>query len=148
VELITERTVFATYVRDSLITMQKQKFRKARSTINKMLSQLMEEDSDDDIPSSMGGRAMHQPLRPIPATPSYYVASPSEMYQPPPHMWRHNAPPASVWGSQTQDYMEKYMQQPRDPMMPHPLPVLGQQQLQQRTPTSVSSEATFQTCHD
>uniref|UniRef100_UPI00358E3DCC uncharacterized protein n=1 Tax=Myxine glutinosa TaxID=7769 RepID=UPI00358E3DCC len=81
---ITERTAFATYVHDSLISMSKPKFRKTRSAINKMLSQLMEEDSDDDIPSSMGGPAMPQ-LRPSSA-PSSYVSSPSEMYQPPPHM--------------------------------------------------------------
>uniref|UniRef100_UPI00358EA23D uncharacterized protein n=1 Tax=Myxine glutinosa TaxID=7769 RepID=UPI00358EA23D len=74
---ITEQTAFATYVRDSLISMSKPKFRKTRSAINKMLLQLMEEDSDDDVPSSMGGPAMPQ-LRPSSA-PSSYVSSPSEM---------------------------------------------------------------------
>ena len=58
---ITARIAFANYVRDSLLTMSKAKYKKARSTINRLLSDLMDEDSDDDVPSAMGAP-------PIPAT--------------------------------------------------------------------------------
>jgi hypothetical protein len=143
---VTERTAFATYVRDSLISMSKPTFKKARSAINKMLSQLMEEDNDDDIPRSIEDPVMSDPRPRSSAPSSYSVSAPSEMYQPPPNMWRHKAPPASVWGSQTQEYMEQYMQQPMQyqqspaPQMMHPpLPAPNQQQQQQRTSPSVST---------
>ena len=54
---------------------------------------------------------MPPPIRP-PNTPSYVSQSSSEMYQPPPHMWRHKPPHASVWASATKEYMEQYRQQP------------------------------------
>ena len=44
----TARVAFANYVRDSLMTMSKANYKKVRSSINRVLSQLMEEDSDDD----------------------------------------------------------------------------------------------------
>ena len=50
---ITARTTFANYVKDSLLTMSKPKYKKARSTINRLLSELMDEESDDDIPSAI-----------------------------------------------------------------------------------------------
>ena len=46
---ITARTAFANYVKDSLLTMSKAKYKKARSTINRLLSDLMEDNSDDDM---------------------------------------------------------------------------------------------------
>ena len=46
---ITARTAFANYVKDSLLTMSKAKYKKARSTINRMLSDMIEDDSDDDM---------------------------------------------------------------------------------------------------
>ena len=58
---ITARTTFANYVRDSLLTMSKAKYKKARSTINRLLSDMVDDDSDDDIPAAMGAA-------PIPAT--------------------------------------------------------------------------------
>ncbi|XP_029308296.1 uncharacterized protein LOC115021781 [Cottoperca gobio] len=45
---VTQRSVFANYVRDSLVTMSKRKFKKVRSAMNHILSEVMEEDSDAD----------------------------------------------------------------------------------------------------
>ncbi|XP_028415613.1 sushi domain-containing protein 2-like [Dendronephthya gigantea] len=50
---ITARSVFANYVKESLLTMSKSKYTKARSSINRLLSELMDEDSDDEFPSAM-----------------------------------------------------------------------------------------------
>lgn len=158
---ITARTAFANYVKDSLLTMSKANYKKARSTINRLLSDLMDEDSDDDIPSAMGTppipatqQASHSqpphPLRPSSA-PSFGSSAPSTsaQYQPPPHMWRNVPPASSVWGSQSMEYMEQYHQQPfQHPhqQMPPPslqqmMPQQTQQQQQQRTttPTPVSA---------
>ncbi|XP_013869559.1 uncharacterized protein LOC106521510 isoform X2 [Austrofundulus limnaeus] len=103
---ISERTVFANYVCDSLLTMNKRKFRKARSAISKVLSQVLDEDSEDDpqtLPSVP--HDMPPPARPISAQ-ADCSSSLSEMYQPPPSMWRHGAPQASVWASATPEYMQ------------------------------------------
>ena len=43
---ITARTAFANYVKDSLLTMSKVKYKKAKSTISKLLSYLMDEESN------------------------------------------------------------------------------------------------------
>ncbi|XP_054630201.1 uncharacterized protein LOC129180119 [Dunckerocampus dactyliophorus] len=43
---ITATAAFANYVRDSLVSMSQRKFRKARSRINAILSELMDEESD------------------------------------------------------------------------------------------------------
>ena len=53
---ITSRTSFASYVKDSLLTMSKANFKKARSSINRLLTDLMDEDSDDDddMPGATG----------------------------------------------------------------------------------------------
>lgn len=103
---ITARTAFANYVKDSLLTMPKAKYKRARSTINKLLSNLMDENSDDDIASALIP-ATHQdtsqppqPVRPS-STPASFGFFGSEQYQPP-HTWKH-APP--VW-----EYMEQYRQ--------------------------------------
>ncbi|KAJ3597124.1 hypothetical protein NHX12_003524 [Muraenolepis orangiensis] len=47
---ITATAAFANYVRDSLVSMPRRKFRKARSRINTILSELMEE-SDEEVPT-------------------------------------------------------------------------------------------------
>ena len=110
---ITARTAFANYVKDSLLTMSKYK---ARSTINRLLSELMDEESDDDIPSAMEAppikgtqQASHSqpphPPRPISSTPfcSFSSSTPSfsEHYQKPPHMSINVPPASSVWGSRS-----------------------------------------------
>ena len=46
---MTARTAFANYVRDSLLTMSKADYKKARSTINKVLSELMDDSGDDNM---------------------------------------------------------------------------------------------------
>jgi hypothetical protein len=166
---ITARTTFVNYVKDSLLTMSKAKYKQARSTINRLLSDLMEENSDDDIPSAMELPipAIHQashsqpphPLRPSSA-PSFssFGSSASEQYQPPPHMWKNVPPASSVWGSQSTEYMEQYHQQPFQHLhqqMPPPPPLhqimphhqqprqqtQQQQQQQQRTTTSTPVSA-------
>ena len=169
---LTERTTFANYVRGSLVTMSTRKFKKARSAMNRILSQLMEEDNDTndtpDVPSAdpfmRGGPVMPQ-VRPS-SNGSYSSSSyasrspsPSEAYQPLPHAWRHQSPAATVWGSQTQEYVDQYMPQPlqqqqqqyhhlisrpqqqqqRMPPPPPPPPSQQQQQQQQQTATSVST---------
>jgi len=45
---LTARTVFANYVKDSLLTMSMAKYKKARSTINSLLSTLIDDSDDDD----------------------------------------------------------------------------------------------------
>lgn len=141
--------------------MSKVKYKKARSTISMLPSDLMDEESDDDIPSAMEApiqatqQASHSqqphPLRPSSAPPfsSFGSSAPSisEQYQPPPHMWRNVPPRSSMWGSQS---MEQYHQQPfqhphhqmpplpRQQMIPppqQPAPQPPQQTEQQRTTT-------------
>lgn len=128
---VTERTTFANYVRDSLVTMSKPKFKKARLAMNRILSEVMEDDSDgeEEVPRttdfSMGCVTM--PVRPqsaMSASSSGWHSSsshaskspahsPCQAFQPLPHQWRHQAPPgSSVWASQTQEYVDQYMQQP------------------------------------
>ena len=111
---INECSAFANYVRDSLLTMSRHKFKKVRSAINKVLTNAMEEDSENESePQTLQIKPnyMPPPIRP-PKTPSYVSQSSSEMYRPPPHMWRHKPPHASVWASATKEYMEQYRQQP------------------------------------
>ena len=162
---ITGRTAFANYVKDSLLTMSKANYKKARSTINRLLSDLMDEDSDDDIPSAIGAlpipasqQASHSqpphPLRPssAPSFGSFGSSAPSTsvQYQPPPHMWRNVPPASSVLGSQSMEYMEQYHQQlVQHPhlQMPPPLQQMMRQQTEQQqqqrtpkpTPTPVSA---------
>ena len=155
---ITARTAFANYVKDSLLTMSKSNYKKARSTINRLLTDLMDEDSNDDIasaivtppiPATQQACPSQQPhpLRPssAPSFSSFDSSAPviSQQYQPPPHMWRNVPPASSVWGSQSMEYMEQYnhqtFQHPHE-QMPRPLlqqimPRQTQQQLQQRTTT-------------
>lgn len=129
----------ANYVRDSLLTMSKATYQKARSPINRLLSDFIDEDSDDGIPSAMGtplipATQQHSHIQPPPlrtsSAPSFSSSSPSEQFQPPPTMWRHVPPASSVWGSQSTEYMEQYHQQP----FQHP-----HQQMPRRTPTPVSA---------
>jgi len=111
---ITANAAFANYVRDSLVSMSKRKFRKARSRINTILSELIDEESDEEEPPIVPTFPAPASVRPSSA-PATSTPTASEMYQPPPHMWRHKAPAASVWGSQTTDYVDPYMQQPLQP---------------------------------
>lgn len=108
---ITAATAFANYVRDSLISMSTRKFRKARSRIHTILGELMDEESDEDEEETPKAPTTNAPARTSSAS-GTYIPTASEMYQPPPHMWRFKPPPASVWGSQTADYVNQYMQQP------------------------------------
>ncbi|XP_014663104.1 PREDICTED: uncharacterized protein LOC106805847 [Priapulus caudatus] len=58
---ITATAAFANYVHDSLVSMSKRKFRKARSRINTILSELMDEESDEEEPPRV-------PTFPVPAS--------------------------------------------------------------------------------
>ena len=49
---MTARSAFANYVRDSLMTMPKASYKKARSSINRLLSELMEDSDNDDLPAA------------------------------------------------------------------------------------------------
>ena len=97
----------------------------------------MSEDSDEEVhtirtnavPAS--GVVQH-PSAPPTASTSY--KTPSELCQPPPHMWTHQPPAASVWGSQTADYVHQYLQQPLEPQV--------QQKESQDTQQSPSGTAT------
>ena len=103
---ITATVAFANYMCDSLLSMSKRKFRKARSRFTAILSELLEEESDEEEPPI---------VHTVPAPASVRTSIAPATYQPPPHMWRHKAPAASVWGSQTTDYVDPYMQQPLQP---------------------------------
>ncbi|XP_076053868.1 uncharacterized protein LOC143032763 [Oratosquilla oratoria] len=46
------RAAFANYVRDSLMTMPKASYKKARSSINRLLSELMEDSDNEDLPAA------------------------------------------------------------------------------------------------
>ena len=127
--------------------MSKVKYKKARSTISMLPSDLMDEESDDDIPSAMEAPIQaSQPLSTTsPTEPQFSTAlqliplltiylqavsapSISEQYQPPPHMWTNVPPRSSVWGSQSMEYMEQYHQQPfQHPH--HQMPPLPRQQM-------------------
>ena len=120
-----QHPAFVNYVKDSLLTMSKPKYKKARSSINSLLSELMDEDSDYDIPSAMEAppikrtqQASHSqpplPQRPISAPPfcSFTSSAPSfsEHYQKPPYMSINEPPASSVWGSQSMEYMDQFHQ--------------------------------------
>ena len=151
---ITARIAFANYVNDSLVTMPK--YKKARSAINRILSELMDEESDDDIPIGLEASPIkgtqqashpqphHQP-RPISAPPfwsfSSLAPSFSKHYQKPHNMMMNASQASSVWGSQSNDYMDQFSQQllkdKQHHMTPTPLqqmmppPHLSQQLLHQ-----------------
>ena len=112
---ITSRTSFASYVKDSLLTMSKANFKKARSSINRLLTDLMDEDSDDDddMPGATGISSIpasqqtthpqksHQMRSSSASSFSSFSSSEpstSEQYQPAPHLWRNVPPASSVWG--------------------------------------------------
>lgn len=106
---LTASESFGNYVKESLVLMSKAKFRKARSKINQILTELMDEDSDEEQP------AVFHPPQPVvrpSSAPAATMLTQSELYQPPPHTWRHRAPPASTWASQTSEYVQNYMLQP------------------------------------
>ena len=93
--------------------MSKASYKKARSTINRLLSDLMDGESDDDIPSVKG-------TPPINQQPSYS--------QPPYPMRSSSAPPFGLFGSSTpsmseqyQWFMGQYEQHPLQQMRPPPL---------------------------
>ncbi|MES9883533.1 MAG: hypothetical protein ABW185_21955 [Sedimenticola sp.] len=146
---VTSRTTFANYVRDSLLSMSDQNFKRARKEMNRFLTSLMDEDDDhsDEAVPSMQPYVTSQPqmtsgifTKPTPPSNSSQYASsdssrttsPCDLYQPPPNYWRK--PPAgphvSPWQSQDQEYMSVYMQQPL-------LSQQKQQQQQQHTPQNI-----------
>ena len=117
---INENTAFGNYVRDSLLTMNKRKFRKVRSAINRVLTQAMDEDSENEEENPRMLPNTSPPVNTV-ITSAHLNPSRSEMYQPPPNMWRHKPPQASVWASATPGYVQRYMQQPVQPQQLLPL---------------------------
>ena len=103
---ITATVAFANYMRDSLLSMSKRKFRKARSRFTQIPSELLDEESDEEEPPI---------VHTVPAPASVRTSIAPATYQPPRHMWGHKAPAASAWGSQTTVYVDPYMQQPLQP---------------------------------
>ena len=157
---ITSRTSFASYVKDSLLTMSKANFKKARSSINRLLTDLMDEDSDDDddMPGATGISSIpasqqtthpqksHQMRSSSASSFSSFSSSEpstSEQYQPAPHLWRNVPPASSVWGSQSMEFMEQYHQQPlQHPHQQMPTAhqqIIPQQKVQQCTTTPSDS---------
>lgn len=49
-QTISERTAFANYVHNSLLTMKKSKFKRMRLAINKLLTQAMDDSEDEEEP--------------------------------------------------------------------------------------------------
>ncbi|XP_078595928.1 uncharacterized protein LOC144873000 [Branchiostoma floridae x Branchiostoma japonicum] len=119
---LSRRANFANFVRDSLLTMPKDRYRVTKAAFWDILRK---NDMDDDSSSSDGGKECAapapsflaptaiRPVRPNSAPPT--VITPSEQYQPPPHMWRHQAPASSVWSSATPQYVDQYRQAPLQP---------------------------------
>ncbi|XP_028417941.1 uncharacterized protein LOC114542634 [Dendronephthya gigantea] len=120
---ITARSVFANYVKESLLTMSKSKYKKARSSINRLLSELMDEDSDDEFPSAMAAPSIKVNQQGIPSQPphdlhpttripfcSFRASAPSfsEHYQKPSNMPINMPPAPLVRGSQPVEYMQLF----------------------------------------
>jgi hypothetical protein len=108
---INKCTAFANYVRDS-------KFKKVMPAINKVLTHVMEEGSENEEETQASSKAlscMPPPSFECTVRTTHLSPSPSELYQPPPHIWRHNPPQSSVWTLATQEYMEQYIHQPLQP---------------------------------
>ena len=95
----------------------------ARRRINSLLTEYMDDD-DVDVESPTSP-LMHvrlcQPAH-VARVPTPQLSTSSEIFQPPPSMWRQNPPPASVWGSQAPEYMAQYMQQPLHNPFQHQTP--------------------------
>ncbi|KAL5016903.1 hypothetical protein ScPMuIL_006492 [Solemya velum] len=114
---LSRRATFANFVRDSLLTMSKPKYKMAEASIWDILRQA---DLDDDSSSQNDGNEPAVPYKRFPEASSSKASkssstssnlTPSEQYQPPPNMWRRQAPQSSVWGSATLQYVEQYRQQ-------------------------------------
>ncbi|XP_034048409.1 uncharacterized protein LOC117529669 [Thalassophryne amazonica] len=104
---ITATALFANYVRDSLVSMSKSKFRKVCSQINTILSDLMDKDSEQELPQ-FTTVPVPVAVRPVSAPAAY---TPTGNYQPLLHMWRYQAPStSSVLGSHPAGYVDLYMQ--------------------------------------
>jgi len=112
---ITAIVAFANYMRDCLLSMSMRKFRKARSRFTAILSEVLDEDSDDEEPRI---------VRTVSAPASVRGKAPAT-YQPPCHMWRHKAPAASAWGVETSVHVDPDMQQPQSEQMMPPPPQHG-----------------------
>ena len=69
-QAVTAHTAFANCVKDSLLTLSKAKYKKARSTINLLLSDLMDEDSDGSSPHP-SNPASHPLSTTSPAAPQF-----------------------------------------------------------------------------
>jgi len=102
-------------MRDCLLSMSMRKFRKARSRFTAILSEVLDEDSDDKEPRI---------VRTVSAPASVRGKAPAT-YQPPCHMWRHKAPAASAWGVETSVHVDPDMQQPQSEQMMPPPPQHG-----------------------
>ena len=120
----TARSAFANYVKDSLVSMSDKKYKTARRDINKVLSDLMLVDSDEDmeIPPmrpTLATPNIPQSVRPCSA-PAFGAASPpspSEQYQmlpPPTHTIlqprQHTRQPSS-----TVSYLQQQEEQQQPP---------------------------------
>ena len=105
---VTSTTAFANYVRDSLVSMSKPKFRKARSRINTILSDMMDEESDEDEPACVTVNV----TAPAAVRARSATQRAPEMYQPSTSMLRPQTPASPMWEPQASDYMELYVQQP------------------------------------
>ena len=110
---LTARTVFANYVKDSRLTMSMAKYKKAKSTINSLLSKLMD-DSDDEDDTCGAGAALLPPQ--VPAAQQTIHSQPSIPLQQgsPPFGYGQcqqatfNKPP--VWNRQSHYYELQCMQ--------------------------------------
>ncbi|KAL5005827.1 hypothetical protein ScPMuIL_016985 [Solemya velum] len=105
----SRRATFANFVRDSLLTMSKPKYKMAKASMWDILRQVY---SDDDSSSQNDGNEPAVPYKRFPEASSSKASkssstssnlTSSEQYQPPPNMWRRQAPPSS--------YVEQYCQQ-------------------------------------
>ena len=90
---VTPESTFANYVRGSLLTMSSLKFKKARASINKILTRLIDEDTEEeegDLPT-VSARCWSAPLPGITTT----RQAQGDMFQPDPSQW-HDKPPTGT----------------------------------------------------
>lgn len=136
---INERTAFANYVRESLLTINKKKFKKVRSAINQILTQVMDEDSDDDTHrvSPYIQTTMPVPVFEPPVSTYYNPSTSTPMYQPAPQMSRNKSPQVPIWTSVTQEFTDAFIQPPLQPLYQNKAAVL--QLTEQNSSGSLSS---------
>ncbi|KAI8509464.1 hypothetical protein Bbelb_133120 [Branchiostoma belcheri] len=115
--LPSRRGNFANFVKDSLLTMSKAKYKVVKPAIWDILRKV---DMEDDSSSTDDGDEPAPPLLSLAST----ATNPARPSSVPPKMTpsgQYQAPPSSLWWSATPHYMEQYRQAPLQRQYQQPL---------------------------